>query len=179
MGYIMGKSVKRRSPASVQTALRLPAEMYEKLKQSKLGVSEAIRWRLFLSFELDRYDDSSRHLAGAVLWMARQVKLDSGTAWHQNAKARETLIAAFQAYLSMTETPPNIPDDQFVDDPPTLGRAIARQYISTGRLRERVEAVAEGNRAAMDEIKAEREWLEAQMSKEEQRQTKTKGGRKP
>jgi hypothetical protein len=128
--------VKRERTETVQTAVRLPREMHERLKQSPDGVSEEIRRRLERSFELDAFDPRTRDLVEAVAWMADQIERDTMSSWHQRPKAHETLVEALQTYLAKLKPAPSggtpgVSDmwDSFIDDPPTLGRAIARHYV--------------------------------------------------
>jgi hypothetical protein len=172
--------VKFKRPETIQTALRLPVEMHEKLKQSELGVSEEIRGRLDYSFFLDGHDSDTRSLANAVLWMARQIQHDTGIAWHENAKASEALSVAFQTYLALTAQPPfkgpSIPDEKFVDDPATLGRAVARHCIANGKELQKFAApldrMAAGLKELVTNIRAD---ISADAAKKKQQTKATKG----
>jgi hypothetical protein len=133
----MSIKMKAKHPRleTVQTAVRLPREMYDRLKQGQLGVSGEIRERLALSFDAQSYDFPTGTLAEAVKWMAKRVEEHTGFAWHANPKACEALNVAVHTYLAaIVERPsaeePNLVNE-FVDDPPTLGRVIARDYIRT------------------------------------------------
>jgi hypothetical protein len=121
--------MKRQRPETIQTAVRLPREMYNRLKQGRLGVSGEIRERLTHSFDAQSYDFPTRSLAEALKWMANRIQQDTGIAWHADSRACEALIVAVQTYLA--SIPPSASSKEFVDDPPTLGRAIARDYYRT------------------------------------------------
>jgi hypothetical protein len=128
----MGKKPKPKSQRGVHTAVVLPPDMLERLRQSERGVSEEIRRRLTESFEAERHDQQTRDLQYAVAWMAEELARQANGAWHTTRKGREALAAAIQTWLEL-----NMPkasgtvavSDLFgPDDPPTLGRSIARHF---------------------------------------------------
>jgi hypothetical protein len=118
---------------SVQTALRLPRVVFEKLKNNPwgLGVSTAIRQRLDRTFDEETFDQESRDLADSVLWISDELSRQIGVPWHATRKGRQALAAAIEKLLSEGPVETNAAaEDVFgSDDPPTLGRAIARQFL--------------------------------------------------
>jgi hypothetical protein len=123
-----------------QLKVSLPEELRAKLgtasAASGRSLADEIRTRVERTFEQDAIDAPTRDLAADVVWIADQIARDTGSAWHRKPKAREALVAALQTYLAITEPPPEGPIpgvsdliDAFIDDPPTLGRAIARHRI--------------------------------------------------
>jgi hypothetical protein len=85
---------------TVQTAMRLPIEMHERLKQSPEGVSEEVRRRLERSFEAeDKYDLQTRELAGDIMELAAELRDQAKLAWHQHPEVHAALMAAVALYL--------------------------------------------------------------------------------
>jgi hypothetical protein len=125
--------VKRQRSETIQTAVRLPRAMYRQLKEGRLGVSGEIRERLAQSFDADLFDFHTATLGNAVKWMATRIQQDTGIAWHADPKACEAISVAVQTYLAaILQSPPaekSAAGKEFLEDPPTLGRAIARDYI--------------------------------------------------
>jgi hypothetical protein len=139
--------VKHPRPETVQTGVRLPQEMLVRLKQSPDGVSEEIRRRLARTFDedaaRDAVDPETRDLIAAVAWMAGQVCQHAGipgASWHNVPGLHEALAVAVQTYLQTIKPPERISVVQTLtspDDPPTLGRAIARHYVQFKALEEK------------------------------------------
>ena len=93
-------------PETVQTAVRLPREMHERLKGSALGVSEEIRQRVARSFfEEDATDAPTRELAEDIVRMAADVRAN-GIEWHRHPKAHEAFTAAIVTWLEIIKPPP-------------------------------------------------------------------------
>lgn len=117
---------------SVQTAVRLPRHVLDRLKESDLGVSGEIRRRLDRTFDLDAFDDRTRDLADCVMWIASEVSRQVGHPWHVTGKGQQAVAAAIQYLLEPAEgsqIASTASEDLFgPDDPPTLGRSIARHY---------------------------------------------------
>jgi hypothetical protein len=131
---------------TAQVGLRLPNDVLRRLQKDPDGVSEAIRRRLNLTFDLDKYDGASRGLMDAVLHLSRQVRLHTGIPWNDNEGVRRTLLAAIDAYTQSQMSPVEIHDAAawrkhleggndpadwlpFDDDPQKLGSRLARAYI--------------------------------------------------
>jgi hypothetical protein len=63
-------------------------------------------------------------------------------------KGRQAILASFQQWLEILREPPPAAEDAFgPDDPPTLGRAIARTLVS------RMASDLEGNVLANKELR--------------------------
>jgi hypothetical protein len=151
--------VKRERPETIQTAVRLPRAMYKRLKEGRLGVSGEIRERLAQSLDADSYDFPTNTLAEAVKWMAKRIGKDTGITWYTNPKACEALTVAVQTYLAAILQMPSAEEpaavNEFVDDPPTLGRAIVRDYMRTwGELDEGLTADRDRDRRLPHEATA-------------------------
>ncbi len=120
---------------SVQTALRLPRAVYRKLRHNPRGlggVSSAIRERLNRTFDEETFDWRSRELADSVLWISDELSRQIGVPWHATQKGHQALAAAIEqllANMAQTEKSAEVEDSFGPDDPPTLGRAIARQFL--------------------------------------------------
>jgi hypothetical protein len=99
------KFVKKPRDESIQTAVRIPREMHERLKKSELGVSEEIRRRVEQSFEADAYDRQTREFATVVQDAAREVEIELGRAWHQDGGAHRTYRRAILRVLSKWRPP--------------------------------------------------------------------------
>lgn len=127
-----------QKPDLVQTALRLPTEMLNRLRQSEHGVSEEIRGRLARSLAEDRIDPTTRELANDLIQLAELVRLDVGANWNSDAGAHAAFRSAVIALID-EHKPEGAPvfgavRDLFgagiskSDDPDTLGRALVRHY---------------------------------------------------
>jgi hypothetical protein len=128
-----------------QVGLRLPNDVLKKLQREGEGVSEAIRRRLDLTFELDKYANEDRALMEAVLHLSRQVRLHTGIAWNQNNSVRMALVAAIESYAASAMIgdasewandidgmhPEELAEAGFKDktDPLYLGGQLGRAYI--------------------------------------------------
>jgi len=126
---------RERGRETVQTAVRLPREMHEKLKQSPVGVSEEIRQRLERSLNDDAIDPETRELAAAVINLAEKIRPLAGSAWHQHRHVRAALTEAISTWMQGIQ-PDTIADATHdllgfwkADDPQTVGRTIARQEL--------------------------------------------------
>jgi hypothetical protein len=122
--------MEQERPETVQTGLRLPREMYDRLKRSDLGVSAEIRRRLEHTFSEEVYDAKTRELAADVMWMADQIRRDTRIEWHAHRKAHEAFTAAVMNWLEglkpKEHESPAVEALFGPDDPQTLGRSIAR-----------------------------------------------------
>jgi hypothetical protein len=125
----MGKTKLRGR--GIHTAVVLPPEVLDRLRQSERGVSEEIRRRIALTLEQDAIDPATRELLAAVTWIAGELHRQSRASWHAFPKAHEALSVAIQTWLEMVKPkePGGAANDLLSpDDPPTLGRSIARHY---------------------------------------------------
>lgn len=85
---------------TVQTAMRLPREMHERLKQSPDGVSEEIRRRLERTFDVeDKHDLETRQLAEDIMELALLIRQQAKADWHRHPDVHRALKAAIQTYL--------------------------------------------------------------------------------
>jgi hypothetical protein len=91
-----------------------------------------IRHRLTLTLEEDQFEMPTRELARDVMFLADEVKRQSGLSWHTYPKAHEALAEALRMWLEIIKPPiaeSAAASDLFgPDDPSTLGRSIARSY---------------------------------------------------
>jgi hypothetical protein len=134
--------VKRERTETVQTAVRLPRDMHERLKQSPDGVSDEIRRRLEQSFAHDAakeaQDPKTRELADDVTWLAdaitRQVRPegDPRWVWHSTEATHAALAEALRTWMDIIKPLSGLlsPDPSTLGllgpgDPATLGRATA------------------------------------------------------
>jgi hypothetical protein len=127
----MGRKPKR------QMGVALSDELRQKLSTaSEAGgrsIAEEIRRRVEQSFEADAVDEATRELVEAVIWIADELNRQIRSSWALRRGGREALAHAIQAWLEITAPPrrsgPVVASDLMgPDDPPTLGRSIARTY---------------------------------------------------
>jgi hypothetical protein len=114
----------------IQTSLRLPRELYERLSQAagNRGIGEEIRQRLQRSFGDKLTDPKTRKLLSAINFVATSMTLDGN--WHEDLNLFRVFKAALVALLSRFEPPGPSPDARYEtfdkDDPPeTVGRMYA------------------------------------------------------
>jgi hypothetical protein len=121
-----------------QLAVALPEEFRSRLEASAAGsgvsLAEEIRRRVRLSFEQDAVDRPTRDLLAAVRWIAEELDRQAApVSWQNHPKANEALTEALRTWLEIIK-PRRAPggvaasDLMAPDDPPTLGRSIARHY---------------------------------------------------
>lgn len=117
-----------------QFPVALPDEVRERLeaaaKASERSLAEEIRRRLNKSFEADTHDEQTRDLAYAVIWMAEELGRQTGRPWHSTRKSRSALAVAIEHWLEISgpQESAAVSDLFGPDDPPTLGRSIARHF---------------------------------------------------
>jgi hypothetical protein len=128
---------KGKSP-TVQTAVRLPRDMHERLKQSEAGVSEEIRRCVQRAFDMDALDPDTRELAADMLELAELVRFDVAGNWNSHPGAHAAFRAAVIALIDERK-PKGAPifgaardllgaGISKSDDPDTIGRALVRHY---------------------------------------------------
>jgi predicted DNA-binding protein len=78
----------------------LRARLDKASKRSGRPVSDEIRARLEQSLDDDLFDEQSRELAAAILEAAREVKIETGAAWHSSGSAHRTFRRAMVRILS-------------------------------------------------------------------------------
>src|ERR1019366_7056752 len=120
--------MKKKSDLGVQTAVRLPRDVHDRLKGSDRGVSEEIRHRLQRTFDDEKIAAPTRQLLADIVQLAEQVELDQGVDWYLSDRAQEVFAVAVLARVKAFRTsPPGIdiirdPNDQ--RDPFTIGQTI-------------------------------------------------------
>jgi hypothetical protein len=149
-----------KEPKTIQTALRLPNDLYARLKEeadrfeteysASGGISEVIRSRLAASFSRqDRYDAATRDLGEAFMEMARAIKKERIYGWNGHEKCRQALIAAIDL-ISTEESQAGLDFAAPIldnDDPHTIGTNLAQQYLKRRKEIREIVALAD----AMDE----------------------------
>ena len=124
-----GKTMVRTKKPRTQTGLRLEPEMFERLRNSPRGLSNEIRDRIERTFREDALDPVTGDLQYAVTWMSDELTRQAGRPWHASRKGREALAAAIETWLALSAKSIGDAEDPFgPDDPPTLGRSIARHF---------------------------------------------------
>lgn len=128
-----------------QLAVALPPDIRSELEKAAAAaghsIAEEIRKRIALTFENERVDAATRELAADIIRLADDVRHQKGVGWHENDKARDTLIEAIKEWITglgtrkprpLRPTKSRVPgvSDLFWgdDDPATLGRSLARQW---------------------------------------------------
>src|SRR5262249_7313032 len=89
----------RKPSDTVQTAVRLPRAMHERLKSSSLGVSEEIRSRLERTVAEDA-DPATGELVAGILSLAELIRADLGAHWHESTNAHQAFTAAVAQRLA-------------------------------------------------------------------------------
>jgi hypothetical protein len=132
------KSRRRKGERGVHTAVVLPREMLELLRESGrargMGVSEEIRDRLAKSLFDDALDQTTRYFTGEIFELAKKVRRYFGGEWYADANAHAALVAAVEDQLashkpaatSAAATPGTT--TPLADPPAVVGRVIAREY---------------------------------------------------
>jgi hypothetical protein len=129
------KSRRRKGERGVHTAVVLPREMLDLLRESGrsrgMGVSEEIRERLAGSLFDDACDPITRTFAGEVYELARRVRRQFGAEWYAFVNAHEAMVHALADQLASykpTATSADAPGTTPDDPPAVVGRVIAREY---------------------------------------------------
>jgi hypothetical protein len=149
-----------KEPKTIQTALRLPNDLYARLKEeadrfeteyfASGGISEVIRGHLTASLtRKDRYDAATRDLGEALMEMARAIKKKEFYGWDEHEQCRQALMTAIDLF-SAEEGHPNRPKNSahdLNDDPRALGMDMAQQYLKRRKEIREIVALAD----AMDE----------------------------
>jgi hypothetical protein len=142
---------RRTKPAMVHTAVVLPPEMIEQLKQSERGLSEEIRHRLTVSLDADKYDYRTRKLADDVMELSRQIAEQANHQWFNHPEVHAALVGAMQQYLEdhaprLEGVPPEIPGFK-TGHGATVGKMFATNFIHNEAVRERQRQELEALRA--------------------------------
>jgi hypothetical protein len=133
-----GTDVKQKRSDSVQTAVRLPRELLDRLRQSERGVSEEIRERLGRTFIEDALDPPLRALIDDIVELAELVRSDVAGNWHSDPGAHAVFRSAVLALTDERKPkgPPIFGAARDLlgagisksDDPDTIGRALVRHH---------------------------------------------------
>jgi hypothetical protein len=91
------------SEGTHQTAVRLPKALFERLKESELGVSGELRRRVEWTFDLEPMDNPTRELLMRIACMAHEVELETGTPWHKHAGSFAAFRQAILATLARSK----------------------------------------------------------------------------
>ena len=131
---------------SIHTAVRLPEDVHRRLSAAGRGrLAEEIKERLEISFAWEQLDESTRHVAGAVIEMCRLMAQD-GHDWQSGPYRRAALSAAITAWLEMQV--PGIPSEADAyagtsessvwlkegNNPEEAGRALLSLFLFCTRL---------------------------------------------
>ncbi len=132
-----------------QLKVSLPDDLRAKLDKattlSDKSLGDEIRTRLERTFDEDSVEKPTRDLIEAVKWMAAEIRRQVHLPWYYTVKSNEAMAAAMQTWLEIVRPPRTDEGDLFgPDDPPTLGRSVARHYQ---RLHEENELTAKFPRA--------------------------------
>lgn len=122
---------KSKRARGVHTAVVLPPDVLEQLRRSERGVSEEVRRRVDRTLDEDAFDEQTRALGDAIMWIADEVSRQVGHPWHVTVKGRQAVAVAIQHFLEASIPPTESLAVELLfgpDDPPTLGRTIARSF---------------------------------------------------
>jgi hypothetical protein len=122
-----------------QLKVSLPDDLRAKLdkasESSGKSLGDEIRTRLERTFHEDAVDGPTRNLIEAVKWISAEIGRQVQIPWYFSVKSKEALSTALQTWLEIINplaTAGPVDDTQRdlfgPDDPPTLGRAVARHY---------------------------------------------------
>jgi hypothetical protein len=124
--------MKQKRARGVHTAVVLPQEILDQLRQSERGVSEEVRRRVALTIEQDATDPITRELCQLLVDTAVTLTQNFGVSWHSQPKAHAVFAAAVADLLAgyEPERPPVAVASDLLgpDDPPeTIGKMLAMQ----------------------------------------------------
>jgi hypothetical protein len=136
-GFVMGRPPLEKKQR--QLAVALPAEIRDRLQMAAdtagHSLAEEIRRRIERTLREDALGPDLRELLADVAWLAYEIDRQVGisSSWCALPKANDALAEALRARLQMLKpkrigTVPGASDLMGPDDPPTLGRSIARLY---------------------------------------------------
>jgi hypothetical protein len=107
----------------VQTGLRLNAEMLERLRATKKGLSDEIRERLERTFAEDRISPITRRMRDEILALTHMLRDDFGE-WYATRRAYAEFVTAVTTLLARYEPIADPPSN--IDEP--LG-AVAKTRV--------------------------------------------------
>jgi hypothetical protein len=120
-----------------QLKVSLPDDLRAKLdkasERSGKSLGDEIRTRLESSFQEDGVDEPTRDLIEAVKWISEEIQRQVQIPWYFTVKSKQAMSAALQTWFEIinpmsSEPAASQPDLFGPDDPPTLGRSVARHY---------------------------------------------------
>jgi hypothetical protein len=129
---------RRKGEVMVQTGLRLEAEILDRLRGGKLGLSDEIRDRLQRTFREDELDPVVREVRDLVVELSKLAEFDYGRPWHRSARGHQEFMIALAAVLALYEPmrepgPPVASDLMEPDlDPASLGQIRAQDVRRWG-----------------------------------------------
>jgi hypothetical protein len=92
--------VKKPEKESVQTAIRLPRETYEWLRERPEGITDTIKRGLdFVPVE-EKADQPTREFALLIFELTREIELETGAAWHADGPSHRTFRRALLRAIS-------------------------------------------------------------------------------
>lgn len=92
--------MKKPEKESVATAIRLPRQTYEWLRKRRGGITDSIKRGLDLLAIEEKADGPTRDFALLIFYLAREVELETGAAWHADPAAHRVFRRALLRTLS-------------------------------------------------------------------------------
>lgn len=125
---------RHKGKTLVQTGLRLEAEILDRLRGGKLGLSDEIRDRLERTFQEDAIDPVTRELCAMVVDLGRQLWVDYERQWHQSHRAYRAFRAGLKDLLDQFEpvAAPDEPAPLGNPQPQTIGWLRAQDIRRSG-----------------------------------------------
>jgi hypothetical protein len=120
---------RREKGTMVQTGLRLEAEILDRLRSGKLGLSDEIRDRLQRTFKEDEFDPVVREVRDVVVEVARLIDGDYGRPWHQSPRGHRAFMVALAAVLGEFEPEVSVGASELMEadlEPESIGRVRAQ-----------------------------------------------------
>jgi hypothetical protein len=160
--------MKKGISPTVQTAVRLPRDMHERLSRSEAGVSEEIRRCVQRAFAVDEIDPVTRELLEGIINLAEIIRVDLGAEWHTSSGNHAAFAAAIAQRLHFYKPPIGVVSEKeqttrnllgaeeglFTEDdaPEVIGRTHER--YDQRRHKDRYEHLIAAERARMARIYA-------------------------
>jgi hypothetical protein len=148
------KKRQRAKPAMVHTAVVLPPDMIEQLKQAERGLSEEIRGRLRQSLDTEsKYDRQTRELAENIMELAALIPRHAKAEWHQHPEAHAALKKAIQVFLEARVPQASPIASGFargMQEAEACGNVLATNFIHDWLLRQKGDEELEALRARVE-----------------------------
>lgn len=144
----MKRAAKKKRSDTVATAVRLPREMLERLRQSEFGITDGIKRGVEELFAAERRDWMTHDLITEIAELAYEVKLETGAIWHRHAGAHEIFRLIIEKRLARLK--PKGPTDfgerprsRWInsDDPDVIATTFEHTNFSMYMRRLREEAI--------------------------------------